>query len=131
MSKASSIDWSPIETPSRVQARIERIAPLLEHTGEFRAKDTGVDGRVLAQYAQYGLLNVVEVRTARGSSWTVYEWNPRARRTIEAYRASLDTLPCGCHAHIPPGDQGAPEGSLACKYCGEVHEKRVYRRVVS
>jgi len=131
VSKASGIDWTPIQTPARVRARIEEIAPMLEHTGEFRSRDTDVDGRLLSQYAQYGLFEVVRVRHDSGSSWTVYEWNDRARQTVEAYHDSLDSLPCGCHAHIPPGDQDTPDDSLACKYCGTVHEKRVYRRVVS
>jgi hypothetical protein len=130
VSKASSIDWGPIQTPARVRARIEKIAPLLEHTGEFRAADTNVNSRVLAQYGDLGLVNVVRVEHDRGSSWTVYEWNDRARRTVEQYRASLDSLPCGCHAHIPPGDQDTREGALACKYCGTAHDKSVYRRVV-
>jgi len=65
---------------------------------------------------------------------TVYRWVYRfreaAREDIAQRVQHLDTLPCGCHAHIPSGRDDAPEGELACKYCGAHHSRDIYREVM-
>jgi transcription initiation factor IIE alpha subunit len=65
---------------------------------------------------------------------TVYRWIYRfregPRREIEQRVSNLDTLPCGCHAHIPSGRDDAPEGEMACKYCGAYHSRAIYREVM-
>jgi hypothetical protein len=128
----SSVDWSPVRNQDRLRARIEEIAPFLDRKGEFRADD--IDSldhpRLLEILADAGALEIVRMEQHGGTPRTVYQWREAGRETLRQYRESLPTLPCGCHAHIPAGGGDTPAGTLACKFCGAVHSKTIYREAM-
>ena len=125
------IDWSPVVNADTLRSRIERIAPLLAFEDAFDLSDTHLDHpELLTTLVEQGALRVVGVTYDSGSPAKQYAWCDPAREALEAYRASVPTLPCGCRAHVPPGGGDTPPDHLACKHCGAVHAKAVYREAL-
>jgi hypothetical protein len=125
----TTVDWSVVPSANRCRVRYERIKPLLDMQGEFRAADVpdSVRRSDLRWLANQGALRIVRRDRTSGKRLSVYRWDPVVKRELERYGSQLATLPCGCRAHIPPGDGDTPEGRMACKHCGAVHPRATFR----
>lgn len=127
-----SIDWASGHA-HKCRARIHEIEPLLELSGTWKQTDIDdLDSReshkIIMKLKQIGAIEVATTETTSGGKYVQsYRWNPGYKESYQEYADELNRLPCGCRAHIPPGDRGAPEGQMCCKHCGQPHEKETIR----
>jgi len=59
----------------------------------------------------------------------LYEFRDHAREFIRTRADEMDTLPCGCRAHIP-SDIGPDSDIGTCKNCGTTHDKEIYKNAL-
>jgi len=58
-----------------------------------------------------------------------YEFVSTAREFIQERAEEMNTLPCGCRAHIPT-DLGGDNTIGTCKNCGTTHSKEVFKNAL-
>jgi len=119
--------------PPSLKNRIHDIQPVLDLSGEFRARDVPLDREathgVLLHLKRHGYIEQLS-RVGDGGKAHRYRWADDVKDQFRHYAETLDTLPCcGGRKHVPDS-RDLPEGKVACKFCGRKYGREHFEELL-
>jgi len=135
MSDAKSVGWSGSQRDT-ILGRLPTVrgALAVDNPDEFRMAD--IDAPKGAAHATLMVLRNVGAVEAydyeqKGAMTgrNIYRWLEEPREQVQEIVDGVETFPCGHRIHVY-NDPDEPDGTFACKECGETYEREFVKEVL-